>query len=39
MAAKLFTVDARCARCYKKTECLVRVDRIARGGDYYPVLR
>ena len=22
---KLFTVDARCGRCYQKTECQVRV--------------
>lgn len=26
MASKLFTVDARCSRCYKKSECLVRVE-------------
>lgn len=28
MTPKLFTVDARCARCHKKTECLVRVEVI-----------
>ena len=23
---KLFTVDARCSRCYQKADCLVRVE-------------
>lgn len=26
MLPKLFTVDARCARCHKKTVCTVRVE-------------
>lgn len=25
---KLFTVDARCSRCCKKNECLVRVEAL-----------
>lgn len=26
MAPKLFTIDARCSRCYQKSDCAVRVE-------------